>query len=126
MSTVLVLDREGEGNHALTLPLTQTGFATIALSDPSHMADLTAEQFPDLVLLNMASLTPDQSADAVDFCHSAHLPILALVTHGVLANGLFSMEVDDFLLAPLHPEELVARVRQLLWRLGGRQTRVRE
>jgi DNA-binding response OmpR family regulator len=47
-------------------------------------------------------------------------PVLALVPGGQLAELELRDELfDDFCLAPFHPAELEARVRHLLWRVGG-------
>jgi DNA-binding response OmpR family regulator len=47
-------------------------------------------------------------------------PVLALVSGAQLADLELRDELfDDFCLAPFHPTELEARVRHLLWRVGG-------
>ena len=47
-------------------------------------------------------------------------PVLALVTGAQLADLELRDELfDDFCLSPFHPSELEARVRHLLWRVGG-------
>jgi DNA-binding response OmpR family regulator len=47
-------------------------------------------------------------------------PTLALVSGAQLADLELRDELfDDFCLAPFHPAELEARVRHLLWRVGG-------
>ncbi|MFV0309741.1 MAG: winged-helix domain-containing protein [Desertimonas sp.] len=47
-------------------------------------------------------------------------PILALVTGGQLGDLDMRDELfEDFCLAPFHPAELEARVRHLLWHVGG-------
>ena len=47
-------------------------------------------------------------------------PVLALVSGAQLAELEMRDELfDDFCLSPFHPAELEARVRHLLWRIGG-------
>jgi DNA-binding response OmpR family regulator len=47
-------------------------------------------------------------------------PVLALVSGAQLADLELRDELfDDFCLSPFHPAELEARVRHLLWRIGG-------
>ncbi len=47
-------------------------------------------------------------------------PVLALVTGAQLSDLELRDELfDDFCLTPFHPAELEARVRHLLWRVGG-------
>ena len=47
-------------------------------------------------------------------------PVLALVSGAQLADLELRDELfDDFCLSPFHPAELEARVRHLLWRVGG-------
>ena len=47
-------------------------------------------------------------------------PVLALVSGAQLAELELRDELfDDFCLAPFHPAELEARVRHLMWRIGG-------
>ena len=47
-------------------------------------------------------------------------PVLALISGAQLADLELRDELfDDFCLSPFHPAELEARVRHLLWRVGG-------
>jgi len=120
MATVLILSRNGR--EQLVSSLAGAGFATSTMADASRLPSLPVEEFPDLVLLDTLSLTQDESDEATSFCRQMHVPSLALLGD---ANA-FSMEpgqtTDDFILAPPNPEELVARTRQLLWRLKGRES----
>ena len=122
MSTVLILSRDHGASTALGPPLREAGFAMAAMAGPSGLPALTVEEFPDLVLLDVPCLRPEEQAEALEFCRSARLPTLALLRNVNLeANDALS-GADDFLMAPPNPEELVARVHVLLRRMRGRDS----
>jgi two-component system alkaline phosphatase synthesis response regulator PhoP len=120
MSTILILSHDEGGRHPLAPPLTGAGFATTSLPDPSRLPALTIEEFPDLVLLDLPSLSPNEAAEALKFCHEMHIPTLALLRDIRLLNHSSDLLPDDFILAPPNPEELAARAHQVLRRFKGR------
>ena len=122
MSTVLILSRDQGVSTALGPPLTEAGFATSTMADPSELPALAMEEFPDLVLLDVPCLRPQETTEALDFCRNARLPSLALLRSADLESGQGPPGADDFLLTPPGSGELVARVNQLLRRMRGRDS----
>ncbi len=121
MSTVLILSRNGKDQ--LATPLAGAGFATSTLSNASHLSVLRVEEFPDLVLLDTISLDHEEARQAMSVCRDMHLPSLALLRDPDVVSLEPGQAGDDFILAPPNPQELVARARQLLRRLKGRESR---
>lgn len=120
MATVLILSRDNALFETLSLPLKAAGFATSTILEPSQLPVLTVEEFPDIVLLDISLLRPEEKAEAIEFCRSAKLPTLALLRTTDISSGHVPAGIDDFLIGPPNPSELVARVHQLIRRLRGR------
>jgi two-component system alkaline phosphatase synthesis response regulator PhoP len=120
MATVLILSRNSAVSATLSPPLKEAGYATAILSEPSELPALTVEEFPDIVLLDVPWLRQEEKTEAIDFCRSANLPILALLRTIDIASGHAPTNIDDFLIEPPNSHELITRVHQLIRRLRGR------
>jgi DNA-binding response OmpR family regulator len=93
------------------------------MADASRLPSLPVEEFPDLVLLDTLALSRDEADGATSFCRQMHVPTLALLGDAKAVSLEPNQATDDFILTPANPDELVARTRQLLWRLKGRESR---
>ena len=122
MPTVLMLTRDERRREELILSLTGAGFTTATMADAGRLAALGVEDTPDILILDIPSLSPEEASDALASCRSMRLPSLALLSETSLSSYDPGQGGDDFILAPPSRDELVARVGQLLWRLRGRQS----
>ena len=120
MATVLILSRDTAVFETLSPLLKEAGFAVTNLSEPAGLPTLTVEEFPDIVLLDVPYLRPEEKTEAIDFCRRANLPTIALLHTKDLASGHAPTNIDDFLIKPANLHELIARVHQLMRRLRGR------
>lgn len=117
--TVLVVDDHEANVRLLADLLEMHGLAVRKAHDgPSCLASV-AEQFPDLILLDV--IMP--GLDGFEVCRRLReqygdrmLPIVIVTTLDPMEERVKGLEcgADDFLSKPIHPPELLARVRSLL------------
>ena len=69
--------------------------------------------------MDLASLGADQARRFIDHCRILRLPVLLLVPRESAHGYDPSLNPDDFILSPIDPEELVARVKQAVYRVKG-------
>ncbi len=72
---------------------------------------------PDAVLLPLDAIASMNARQLVERCHELGLPVIAAVPARRMDQFDASLGVDDFLLQPFRPGELVARIAHLLHRL---------
>ena len=105
------LDEEGISYHLGTeLELTR-----------SWNGDL--EMRPQAALLDLDSVSDDKAHKLVGHCRELGLPLVAVVSADHLKNYDRSLYLDDFIIRPFHPGELLVRVDQAILRLKGPQNR---
>ena len=97
----------------------RAGLSCLTGPDLSLLEEATTRQKPEAVLLDLASLDPVHVQRLVDRCKELKLPVLAVVPREAVDNYDPSLNVDEFILSPLQAEELVARVRQAVYRVNG-------
>ncbi len=130
MKTVLVVDDDPDIRELVTWKLTQAGFATLSASDGESglAAALSSDHeghVPDLVLVDW--MMPKMAG--IELCRAlrgnpttAHIPII-LLTAKAQENEVergFAAGVDDYIVKPFSPREMVSRVQALLARSEAR------
>ena len=78
---------------------------------------------PDAVLLDLDSVGNERAYELVAYCREIGLPVLGLVsdTHRIGYDP--SLNLDDFILQPIRPGELLMRLSQNLFRIRGPQSK---
>ncbi|MBF8268180.1 MAG: two-component system, OmpR family, alkaline phosphatase synthesis response regulator PhoP [Dehalococcoidia bacterium] len=99
--------------------LREDGFILSFSQDPSVIETILLEDTPDLVALDLATLSPESQRPFVQRCKELQLPVLALVPQESRSSFDLTLAVEDFILRPLQDDELRARVRRILWRTGS-------
>ena len=116
-----------EDEEAITVPLAEAlereGFDSRVAGTVSQALELAREAEPDLVLLDV--MLPE--ARGFDVCRElradSELPIIMLTARGDETDRVVGLELgaDDYLAKPFSARELVARIRAVLRRAGGRR-----
>ena len=79
------------------------------------------DTIPDVVLLDADSLKNGQTSGLATLCHRMSYPVVTLLTPQQL-NGQFDLSklnADDFIVHPFRKAELLARLKQAIFRVRG-------
>ena len=124
--TVLIVEDEENILEAIKYNLEHEGYRVLAAQDGEEGLNLTRQDSPDLVLLDI--MLP--RLDGFELCRilrrESDVPILMLTAKGEEIDRVVGLELgaDDYVTKPFSMRELVVRVRNLLRR--SRSATVRE
>ncbi|MCR4441140.1 MAG: response regulator transcription factor [Peptococcaceae bacterium] len=129
MTKVLVVDDEASIVELVKYNLEKAGFRVECLDDGLKAVKRIMEVPPDLLILDL--MLPGM--DGLDVCRHLRqqektrlLPIIILTARVEEIDRVVGLELgaDDYLTKPFSPRELVARVKSILRRSQGSQTKV--
>lgn len=116
---ILVVDDEEDIVAALSIRLKALGYEVITAKDGMAALDAARTQSPDLILLDI--MLP--KLDGYKVCRMLkfdekyrHIPIIMITAKVADPNKKMGEEVgaDAFITKPFNPEELVARIKDLI------------
>lgn len=119
--TILVIEDEQAIRAMLHLALDSAGFNVKEAEEAKQALHLIAEQLPDLILLDW--MLPAMSG--IDVAKrlkqdklTRNIPIIMLTAKAEEDNKVIGLEVgvDDYVIKPFSPRELIARIRAVLRR----------
>ena len=125
-ATILIVDDEAAIRDMVGITLDLAGFSSISASDAREAHISVIDNKPDLVLLDWMlpggsgiELARRLRRDEI----TSSLPIIMLTAKATEDNKVqgLSEGVDDYIIKPFSPRELVARIRTVLRRANGRQ-----
>ena len=120
-TTILISDDDPDLRDILRSILEPAGFRVVEASDGQHALEAIRANRPDLVLLDY--IMPRMNGREV--CQILkqdvllrHVPVIMLTGKGDLHDKISGIDagVDDYLVKPFEPQELLARVRMVLRR----------
>lgn len=118
---VLIVDDDLETLRLVGLMLQKQGFTIVVANNGTQALNLAGQEVPDVIVLDV--MMPDLDGFAVtrqlrNNPVTAAIPILMFTAKGMVEDKVTGYEAgaDDYLTKPIHPVELVARVRALLGR----------
>jgi two-component system alkaline phosphatase synthesis response regulator PhoP len=97
------------------------GFFVAPVSFDVASQESLEELRPDVIVLNMSGPDGDVLGRGLlrSTTVSRHVAVIAVVDEERAGRIDLSLGLQDFVLAPLRPDELLARVRHALWRHAG-------
>ncbi|MDE2779913.1 MAG: response regulator transcription factor [Chloroflexota bacterium] len=121
MYTIFLLATHGNGLHGLLETMSRAGLSCLFGSDFSQVADAaeSGQSHMDAVLLDVASFRPVECQEIVSGCRNLKMPVLAVIPGEDLQSYDPAMNPDEFILSPMQQEELVARIKQAIYRVNG-------
>ena len=119
MYSVLLITNPGNGSHPMAAQISEAGMACQVDSDLSQYHLATAGPLPQAVLLDLGSLGATRCRPLIGQCGELKLPVLAVVPKDRVFDYDPSLNPDEFILCPFAQEELVARVKQAIYRVNG-------
>jgi len=120
---ILVVDDEDLVREVVSDYLTRDGYRVVAAADAPGARELLDRHRPDLAVLDIMLPGGDGLALVRELrAAGSTLPIILLTARGDEIDRVMGLEfgADDYVTKPFSPRELVARVRSVLRRTGGR------
>jgi len=127
VKTILVVDDEKNIRDLATMYLQKEGYAVITAVDGEEGLQAARSKKPDLVVLDV--MMPRM--DGLDVCRAlrreSDVPVLMLTARSDDIDRIVGLELgaDDYMGKPFNPRELTARVKAILRRAEGGNTRER-
>jgi two-component system, OmpR family, alkaline phosphatase synthesis response regulator PhoP len=115
---VLLLVNQVNGSHPLAEEADRAGLSCQVSYDLSFLEE-TSDPPPAVVILDLASLDLSQARLLVDRCRKVKLPVLVAVPQKRINEYDPSLNPDEFILCPVNAGELLARVKQAIYRVNG-------
>ncbi len=122
MTTILVVDDEGDIIDLAEMYLRSEGFSVARAANGIEALERVADTGPSLVLLDI--MLP--GLDGWEVCRriraTSDVPVLFLTARGDPVDRVVGLELgaDDYIVKPFHGRELVARVKAVLRRTAPR------
>lgn len=127
-SKILIIEDETGLLNVLQAYLQQEGYAVVGKRDGQAGLDAFHRESPDLLLLDLMlpGITGEDIARQVR--RQSNVPIIMLTAKGAEEEKLtgLGLGADDYLVKPVSPREVVARVKTVLRRLEASAGRVQQ
>jgi two-component system OmpR family response regulator len=119
---ILVVDDDPSVRTAVAQFLSSQGYAVLLAEDGPAMRRILAREDVSIVILDVMLPGEDGLALARDLRRSPDLGVIMLSARGSEADRVLGLEMgaDDYLPKPASPRELLARVRAVQRRYGGK------
>jgi DNA-binding response OmpR family regulator len=119
---ILIIDDDAVVQQVARASLERDGYIVHCASEGAEGLSLSASRTPSLIVLDLG--LPDIAGETVlqEVRRRSEVPIIVLSAKGRLEERVkgLGLGADDYLPKPFSPLELVARVKALLRRAGGR------
>ena len=118
MFSVLIIADDTRQIRELTSELAQRGFACSITPFSEDSVEQAMEQESPLVLIDLTNTYAFQDLPKLlrTIKREGHLPVIALVSKDALGLLEPGLGIDDFAIDPWDPNEIVARIKRVLWR----------
>lgn len=116
MPTILLITQKTDTGRKLQAELNDKDFSILLASPQDKIIGCIVRESPELIMLEMDG--PAGEAVLHDLTHSgkvkSKVPIIALVTAEALTRPGDYVGVDDFVIKPYEPREIIFRIKRLL------------
>ena len=124
MAHLLLVEDDASVRQIVTLQLSLVGYDVRAAEDAMQARRMLEEKTPDLAILDIMLPGEDGFSLAGTMMEQA-VPVLFLTAKTAVSDRVrgLRMGAEDYMLKPFEPEELLARVENILRRTKKEQTR---
>ncbi len=116
---VFLLANQNHGTCPLAEAVSRAGMSCRMGPDLAAMEEEEGSQQPEAVLLDLASIDKGQAQVLVEQCKRLRLPVVAVVPRDDVGEYDPSLNPDELVFHPVHDGELLARVKQAIYRVNG-------
>lgn len=122
MRTIVIIEDEPSVREELAFLLKNEGYNTVLITDFQNMKKRVMDIMPDLILLDLGLPERDGLAFCMEFRRDCGVPIIFVTSRDSVGDELqaLSMGGDDYITKPYNVPLLLARIRAVLRRGGGR------
>ncbi|WP_083594218.1 response regulator [Aurantimonas sp. 22II-16-19i] len=119
---IFVVDDEAETRELIGDYLVMHGFCVRLLEDGARMREQMAIERPDLILLDLNMPGEDGLSIVRSLKAVTDVPVIMLTATASLVDRVVGLELgaDDYLAKPCELRELLARIRSVMRRAGGK------
>lgn len=124
MNPILIVDDEERIRHLVRMYLEHEGYQVDEAEDGREAMDKVESQEYSLLILDLMMPEVDGWKVCKEIREKSDIPIIMLTARGEEFDRVLGLELgaDDYLVKPFSTKELVARVKALLRRSGGKLT----
>ena len=121
MPKILVTDDEPDICRLIRRYAEHDGFKTVGVADGAEAVALCKKEQFDIIVMDIMMPIMDGYAASRKIREFSDVPILMLSARGEEYDKLFGFEVgiDDYVIKPFSPKELMARINAIVRRRGG-------
>ncbi len=123
MAKILIAEDERDIRELITFTLKFSGFEVVQAIDGADAVDKAAKEIPDLILMDvrMPRMTGYEACRHLKAnAATANIPVVFLSAKGQEAEVRTGLDVgaSEYILKPFAPDQLAARVKEVLARSG--------
>lgn len=119
MNSVYLLAAPTVGSHPLAGEIGRAGLYCKLVQDLDYLQESVNGPAPDAVLVDLSTVSNAQARALIDQCRELKVPVLTVVHQAIINDFDPALNPDDFILSPIHPGELQARIQQATFRVKG-------
>ena len=119
MYSLFLLADESNGALPLLGTIDRAGLSCRVGCDLSGLEDGGNSPSLEAVLVDLESVGAAQTHQFVDECKNLKLPVVVIVPSDQASEHDPSLDADEFIFCPINEQELVARVKQAIFRVHG-------
>ena len=119
MYKVYLLTNHNGSAYPLAESLSRAGMSCRLGPDMAAVEEEGASHNPEAVLLDLESISLGSARLLVDQCKKLRLPVLAVLPRDNVEGYDPSLNPDELIFQPAHESELLARVKQAIFRVRG-------
>ena len=121
MYNIFLLANHGNGLQPLLETVSRAGLSCRFGSELEQVKEAarSSQTNIDAVLLDLESFRPVECQGMVEGCRALKVPVLAVVPGDSVETYDPALNPDEFILTPMQQGELLARVKQAIYRVSG-------
>ena len=119
MYSLFLLADESNGVLPLLGTIDRAGLSCRVGCDLSQLENGDNSSAPEAVLVDLESVGAAQTHLFVDECNNLKLPVVVVIPSEQASDHDPSLNADEFIFCPIKEQELVARVKQAIFRVHG-------
>ena len=121
MYNIFLLANHGNGLQPLLETVSRAGLSCRFGSELEQVKEAARSPHTniDAVLLDLESFRPVEYQGMVEGCRALKVPVLAVVPGDSMETYDPALNPDEFILTPMQQGELLARVKQAIYRVSG-------